>query len=63
MSADRAKALGLAPVARFVPTRRRASSPSGSASARCGHAQGPRVAGLTLDDIDLVELNEAFAVQ
>ena len=46
------------------PSPRPASSPSGSASARCRpSARSLKLAGLTLDQIDLVELNEAFASQ
>ncbi len=64
MSADRASQLGIKPLARFV------------AFATCGclpeeMGVGPvyaipkalKLAGLTLDDIGLIELNEAFAVQ
>jgi len=64
MSADRAKALGLAPLARFV-----AYATAGVEPERFGIGPVPAMrkalalAGLTLDDIDLVELNEAFAVQ
>jgi len=64
MSADRAKALGLAPLARFV-----AYATAGVEPERFGVGPVPAMrkalalAGLTLDDIDLVELNEAFAVQ
>lgn len=64
ISADRAKALGIRPLARFV-----AYSYSGCLPEEMGI--GPvyavpkalKAAGLTLDDIDLIELNEAFAVQ
>ena len=46
------------------PSPRPASSRSGSASARCRRsARSLKLAGLTLDEIDLVELNEAFAAQ
>ncbi len=64
MSADRASQLGIKPLARFV------------AFATCGclpeeMGVGPvyaipkalKLAGLSLDDIGLIELNEAFAVQ
>ena len=64
MSAERASELGIKPLARFV------------AFATCGclpeeMGVGPvyaipkalKLAGLSLDDIDLIELNEAFAVQ
>jgi len=64
MSADRAKALGLAPLARFVTYATAGVEPE-----RFGVGPVPAMrkalalAGLTLDDIDLVELNEAFAAQ
>jgi acetyl-CoA acyltransferase len=64
ISADRAKALGITPMGRFVSF----------ATAGCPPEEmgiGPvfaipkalKQAGLTLDDIDLIELNEAFAAQ
>jgi acetyl-CoA acyltransferase len=64
MSSDRAKALGIEPMAIY----------RGSAVAGCGPEEmgiGPVLAvpkllkrhGLTMDDIDIVELNEAFASQ
>ncbi|HEV7644848.1 MAG TPA: acetyl-CoA C-acyltransferase [Pyrinomonadaceae bacterium] len=64
MSAEKAQSLGLAPLARFVSF----------ATAGCLPEEmgiGPvyaipkalKLAGLTLDDIDVIELNEAFAVQ
>ena len=64
MSLDRAKALGLKPLARFV-----AYSYAGCLPEEMG--VGPvyavpkalKLAGLTLDQIDVIELNEAFAVQ
>jgi acetyl-CoA acyltransferase len=64
MSEDRAKALGLPPLARFV-----AYAYAGCLPEEMG--LGPvyaipkalKMAGLSLDDIDLIELNEAFAVQ
>ena len=64
MSADRAAALGLAPLARLV-----AFAYAGCLPEEMG--VGPvyaipkalRMAGLTLDEIDLIELNEAFAAQ
>jgi acetyl-CoA acyltransferase len=64
MSADRARALGLTPLARFV-----AFATAGVAPERFGIGPVPainkvlKLAGLTLDQIDLVELNEAFAAQ
>jgi acetyl-CoA acyltransferase len=64
MSADKAKELGIAPLARFVSF----------ATAGCLPEEmgiGPvyaipkalKLAGLTLDQIDIIELNEAFAAQ
>ncbi len=64
MSADKAKELGLTPLARFVSF----------ATAGCLPEEmgiGPvyaipkalKMAGLTLDQIDVIELNEAFAAQ
>jgi acetyl-CoA acyltransferase len=63
-SAARAKALGLTPLARFV-----AFATAGVEPERFGIGPVPAIrkalglAGLTLDQIDLVELNEAFAAQ
>lgn len=64
MSDTKAKALGLTPLARIVSTGVSGLSPEimglGPVDAsRRALAQ----AGLTIDDIDLVEINEAFAVQ
>lgn len=64
MSAERAKALGLKPLARFL-----AFATAGCPPEEMGI--GPvyaipkalKIAGLTLDQIDVIELNEAFAVQ
>jgi acetyl-CoA acyltransferase len=64
MSATAAKERGLEPMARFV-----AYATAGVAPERFGIGPVPAVrkvlerAGLTLDQIDLVELNEAFAAQ
>jgi acetyl-CoA acyltransferase len=64
MSGDRARALGLTPLARFV-----AFATAGVAPERFGIGPVPainkalKLAGLTLDQIDLIELNEAFAAQ
>jgi acetyl-CoA acyltransferase len=63
-SAARARELGLAPMARFVTFATAGVEPE-----RFGIGPVPairkalKLAGLTLDDIDLVELNEAFAAQ
>ncbi len=64
MSADRARALGLKPLARFV-----AFATAGAPPEEMGI--GPvyaipkalKIAGLTLDQIEVIELNEAFAAQ
>src|SRR5271170_2574711 len=64
VSAERAQQLGIRPIARFV-----AFATAGTLPEEMG--VGPvfaipkalKLAGLTLADIDLVELNEAFAVQ
>ncbi len=64
MSAERAKALGLKPLARFV-----AFATAGYKPEEMGI--GPvfaipkalKIAGLKLEDIDVIELNEAFAAQ
>jgi acetyl-CoA acyltransferase len=64
MAADRAQALGLKPLARYV-----AYATSGVEPERFGVGPVPairkalKLAGLTLDQMDLVELNEAFASQ
>jgi acetyl-CoA acyltransferase len=63
-SASRAKERGLTPLARFV-----AFATAGVEPERFGIGPVPaiakvlKLAGLTLDQIDLVELNEAFAAQ
>ena len=64
MSAERASALGIRPMARFV-----AYAYAGCLPEEMG--MGPvyaipkalKLAGLTLEQIDLIELNEAFAAQ
>jgi acetyl-CoA acetyltransferase family protein len=64
MSAERAAALGLTPLARWV-----GSAAAGVDPRTMGLGPVPATrkvlarAGLAVDDIDLVELNEAFAVQ
>ncbi len=64
MDADRARELGLTPLARFV-----AFATAGVEPERFGIGPVPairkalKLAGLTLEQIDLVELNEAFAAQ
>jgi acetyl-CoA acyltransferase len=64
MSADRARALNLLPLARFV-----AYATAGVEPERFGIGPVPAIrkvlerTGLRLDQIDLIELNEAFAAQ
>lgn len=64
MSAARAKQLGVTPLARIVSTAVAALSPE---IMGLGPVDASRLAlaraGLTIDDIDLVEMNEAFAAQ
>ena len=64
MSAERARELGIKPIARFVSYATAGVSPDlmgiGPVAAV---PKALRIAGLTLDDIDLIELNEAFAAQ
>ena len=64
MSSDRARALGIAPIARVVASAVTAIDPEimglgPIAASRSALAR----AGLTMGDIDLVEINEAFAAQ
>ncbi|MEU4478649.1 acetyl-CoA C-acetyltransferase [Micromonospora sp. NPDC023966] len=64
MSAQRAQELGLSPLARIVSTGVTALSPEimglGPVEAS---KQALKRAGMTIDDVDLVEINEAFAAQ
>jgi len=64
MSADRARAAGLTPMARILAT---AVSGLDPAIMGVGPIEAVRKvldrAGLTIDDVDIVELNEAFAAQ
>jgi acetyl-CoA C-acetyltransferase len=64
MSDTRARELGIAPLARIVSTGVTALSPEimgiGPVEAT---RQALRRAGMTIDDIDLAEINEAFAAQ
>ncbi|MET8835000.1 acetyl-CoA C-acetyltransferase [Micromonospora sp. NPDC004540] len=64
MSAQRARELGLTPLARIVSTGVTALSPEimglGPVEAS---KQALKRAGMTIDDVDLVEINEAFAAQ
>src|ERR1700752_1064498 len=64
MSAEKARALGLKPLARFL-----AFATAGCPPEEMGIGPGfaipkaLKIAGLTLDQIDVIELNEAFAAQ
>ena len=64
MSEEKASELGLVPLARWV-----ASSVAGVSPRTMGYGPIPATrkvlqrTGLTIDDLDLIELNEAFAVQ
>ncbi|MEU7798127.1 acetyl-CoA C-acetyltransferase [Micromonospora arborensis] len=64
MSAQRAGELGLTPLARIVSTGVTALSPEimGLGPVEASR-QALRRAGMTIDDVDLVEINEAFAAQ
>jgi acetyl-CoA acyltransferase len=64
MSADRANELGIAPMARFVAFATAGYSPEEMGLGPVyAIPKALKLAGLTLDDIDLIELNEAFAAQ
>jgi acetyl-CoA C-acetyltransferase len=64
MSDERARELGIEPLARIVATGVSALSPEVMG---LGPVEASRralsLAGMTIDDVDLVEINEAFAVQ
>ena len=64
MSDEKARALGLEPLARVVSTAASALSPEimGLGPVEASKRALAR-AGMTIDDIDLVEINEAFAAQ
>ncbi|TDD71065.1 acetyl-CoA C-acetyltransferase [Jiangella aurantiaca] len=64
MSDTRARELGLAPLARIVATAASALSPEimGLGPVEASRRVLAR-AGMTIDDVDLVEINEAFAAQ
>jgi acetyl-CoA C-acetyltransferase len=64
MSESRARELGITPLARIVSTGVTALSPEimGLGPVEASR-QALRRAGMTIDDIDLVEINEAFAAQ
>lgn len=64
MSADKAKALGLKPLARFVSFAVGGVPPEVMGiGPTVAVPKALKLAGLTLDQIDLIELNEAFAAQ
>jgi len=64
MSADRAKELGLKPRARIVASATAGNEPEYMGVAPIGAIRKALDrAGLTIEDIDVVELNEAFAAQ
>jgi len=64
MSAGRARELGITPLARIVSTGVTALSPEIMGLGPVGAStQALRRAGMTIDDVDLVEINEAFAAQ
>jgi acetyl-CoA acyltransferase len=64
MSADRAKELGLTPLARFVAYATAGCLPEEmGAGPILALPKALKLAGLTLDEIGLIELNEAFAAQ
>lgn len=64
MSSDRANELGIRPLARILSTATSALSPEimGLGPVEASR-KALKAAGLTSDDIDLVEINEAFAAQ
>jgi len=64
MSADRAKALGLQPLARFVSYATAGYKPEEMGVGPVyAIPKALKMAGLKLDDIEVIELNEAFAAQ
>jgi acetyl-CoA C-acetyltransferase len=64
MSADRAKELGLKPRARVIASATSGNEPELMGVAPIGAIQNVlKRTGMTIDDIDIVELNEAFAAQ
>src|SRR5579862_9533435 len=64
MSAEKAASLGITPLARIVATGVTGLSPEimGLGPVEASR-QALRRAGMTIDDVDLVEINEAFAAQ
>jgi acetyl-CoA acyltransferase len=64
MSADRAKALGIAPLARYVSFATAGYKPEEMGLGPVfAIPKALKLAGLKLSDIDVIELNEAFAAQ
>ncbi|MBB5870367.1 acetyl-CoA C-acetyltransferase [Allocatelliglobosispora scoriae] len=64
MSDTKARELGITPLARIVSTGVTAMSPEIMGIGPVGASQQAlKRAGMTIDDIDLVEINEAFAAQ
>ena len=64
MSADRAKQLGIKPLARFVSFATAGYKPEEMGLGPVyAIPKALKMAGLTLDQIDVIELNEAFAAQ
>jgi acetyl-CoA acyltransferase len=64
MSADRAKALGIQPLARFVSFATAGYKPEEMGLGPVfAIPKALKIAGLKLSDIDVFELNEAFAAQ
>jgi acetyl-CoA acyltransferase len=64
MSADRASELGLKPLARLIAYATAGVSPDYMGIGPVAAVpKALKIAGLTLDQIDLIELNEAFAAQ
>jgi acetyl-CoA C-acetyltransferase len=64
MSHTKARELGITPLARIISTGVTAISPEIMGIGPVGATQKAlKLAGMTIDDIDLVEINEAFAAQ
>jgi acetyl-CoA C-acetyltransferase len=64
MSRDRADELGITPIARILSTGVTALEPELMGLGPIGSSrQALRRAGMTIDDVDVVEINEAFAAQ
>jgi acetyl-CoA C-acetyltransferase len=64
MSAERARQLGIQPIARILSTGVSALAPEMMGLGPIESSQQAlKRAGLTIDDVDIVEINEAFAAQ